>query len=234
MKNYWKTFIAALAALPLLAAQALAKLEINVDLSSQRMNVTVDGQHYATWVISSGRRGYYTPRGTWRPKWLKRMHYSRKYDNAPMPWSIFYYGGYAIHGTNAVSRLGRPASHGCIRLHPANAARLFELVKRHGRKNTIIRVRGSTDVAYARIRKARLAPAACARRAWPICARRRAPPAALHCAAPTGRNSDAGRRLSISCRSMARGSCAEWSGSGRRTRPPGAAHSHALQAPIGV
>lgn len=153
--KHWKGWLAALLLLPMLAAQALAKLEIDVDLSSQRMNVKVDGQHYATWPISSGRRGYYTPRGTWKPKWLKRMHYSRKYDNAPMPWSIFYYGGYAIHGTYATSRLGRPASHGCIRLHPKNAEKLFRLVQEHGRSNTIIRVKGSTDVAYAKVRKAK-------------------------------------------------------------------------------
>ncbi len=153
MHGSLKMLFAALLLLPAMAVQALAKVEIDVDLSSQRMNVTVDGRHYATWPISSGRKGYYTPRGTWKPKWLKRMHYSSKYDNAPMPWSIFYYGGYAIHGTNAVSRLGRPASHGCIRLHPRNAERLFALVREYGRKNTIIRVRGSTDVAYAKLRR---------------------------------------------------------------------------------
>ena len=149
-----KVWFAAMMLLPMLAVEALSRVEIDVDLSSQRMNVTVEGKQFANWPISSGRKGYYTPRGTWRPKWLKRMHYSQKYDNAPMPWSIFYHGGYAIHGTNAISRLGRPASHGCIRLHPANAQKLFELVQKYGRKNTIIRVRGSTDVAYANLRKA--------------------------------------------------------------------------------
>ena len=140
-----------------MASAALARVEVNVNLSTQRMNVTVDGRHYATWRISSGRREkgsreYYTPRGTYRPKWLKRMHYSRKYDNAPMPYSIFFHGGYAIHGTNAVSRLGRPASHGCIRLSEPAAAELFRLVQQHGRKNTIIRITGSTDVAYRNLR----------------------------------------------------------------------------------
>ena len=158
MKYLWKRLLMALA-VPFMAvamaASAQAKVVVNVDLSSQRMHVTVNGKHYATWRISSGRKGYYTPRGTWRPKWLKRMHYSRKYDNAPMPYSIFYHGGYAIHGTNAISRLGRPASHGCIRLHPKNAAELFRLVQRYGRKNTLIRVRGSTDVAYRNIGQGR-------------------------------------------------------------------------------
>ncbi len=154
MKRLW-TFLALLLMLPFAVTQAWAKLEVIVDLSAQRMHVKVDGRHYATWRISSGRHGYYTPRGTYRPKWLKRMHYSRKYDNAPMPYSIFFRGGYAIHGTNHVSRLGRPASHGCIRLSPANAATLFGLVKRHGRKNTIIRITGSTAVAYAKLPKIR-------------------------------------------------------------------------------
>lgn len=151
MKRIW-ALLAMVFSLPLLANAALAKVVVNVDLSSQRMNVYVDGQHYSTWRISSGRRGYFTPRGTYRPKWLKRMHYSSKYNNAPMPYSIFYHGGYAIHGTDVISRLGYPASHGCIRLHPSNAAKLFSLVKKHGKRNTIIRISGSTAVAYARLK----------------------------------------------------------------------------------
>ena len=82
--------------------------------------------------------GYHTPRGAWRPYSLKKMHYSRKYDNSPMPHSIFFLGGYAIHGTGYVKSLGRPASHGCIRLHPQNASRLFNLVRKHGMKSTRI------------------------------------------------------------------------------------------------
>jgi lipoprotein-anchoring transpeptidase ErfK/SrfK len=68
------------------------------------------------------------------------MHYSSKYENSPMPHSIFFHGGYAIHGTNYVKRLGSPASHGCVRLHPSNAARLFSLVRQVGMKNTVIRI----------------------------------------------------------------------------------------------
>lgn len=120
---------------------ASAKVVANIDLSSQRMTVTVNGWHYATWKVSTARRGYVTPTGTWRPKYLKRMHYSKKYNNSPMPHSIFYYGGFAIHGTGAIRRLGRPASHGCVRLHPRNAAILYSLVKKYGRNNTLIRVR---------------------------------------------------------------------------------------------
>ncbi|HHN67285.1 MAG TPA: L,D-transpeptidase [Thermopetrobacter sp.] len=152
-----KNFAAALAAALLFALMnvpaALAKVVAHVNLTTQRMTVTVNGFPYATWRISSGRRGYYTPRGTWRPKFLKRMHYSRKYDNAPMPFSVFYYGGYAIHGTNAVSRLGRPASHGCIRLSPAAARTFYDLVRQHGRRNTLIRVTGVTPKITYRKRK---------------------------------------------------------------------------------
>ncbi len=122
------------------SAPASAKVIAKIDISSQRMSVTVDGRHYATWKVSTGRRGYRTPRGTYRPKWLARMHYSRKYDMSPMPHSIFFLGGYAIHGTNYTRRLGRPASHGCVRLHPRHARELFSLVRRHGMRNTRIRI----------------------------------------------------------------------------------------------
>ena len=124
----------------LLVAPASARVVAEVDISSQRMFVSVDGIHYATWKVSTARRGYHTPRGTYRPKWMTRMHYSRKYDMSPMPHSIFFKGGYAIHGTNFVRRLGRPASHGCVRLHPRHARELYWLIKRHGMKNTRIRI----------------------------------------------------------------------------------------------
>ena len=119
---------------------ALARVEAKIDLSSQNMTVSVNGWHYASWKVSTARRGYRTPVGSWRPKWLARMHYSKKYHNSPMPHSIFFLGGYAIHGTDAIRGLGRPASHGCIRLHPNNAAKLFALVKKYGKRNTRIRI----------------------------------------------------------------------------------------------
>ena len=122
-------------------AVAHAKVVAHIDLSSQRMKVVVDGRHFASWKVSTARRGYRTPIGSYRPKWLARMHYSRKYDMTPMPHSIFFLGGYAIHGTDAIRKLGRPVSHGCIRLHPKHARTLFSLVKRHGMKNTRIKIR---------------------------------------------------------------------------------------------
>lgn len=90
------------------------------------------------WKVSTGRSGYRTPRGSYKPTRLHRMWHSRKYDNAPMPYSIFFRGGYAIHGTDQIGSLGRPASHGRVRLHPGNAKRLFNLVRAHGRANTRI------------------------------------------------------------------------------------------------
>ena len=111
-----------------------------IDLSDQNMDVYVNGSYYASWKVSTARRGYRTPTGSYKPKWLARMHYSRKYDNSPMPHSIFFYGGYAIHGTEYVKRLGTPASHGCVRLHPTNAAALFSLVREYGMRNTVITI----------------------------------------------------------------------------------------------
>lgn len=107
-------------------------VSIEIDISSQSMAVYVNGWTYGRWRVSTARPGYYTPRGSFRPFRTKRMHYSAKYDNAPMPHSIFFLGGYAIHGTEQVRSLGRPASHGCIRLAPDKAAKLYDLVLRHG------------------------------------------------------------------------------------------------------
>ena len=115
-------------------------IDIRIDISSQSMAVNVNGWPYGRWKVSTARDGYYTPRGAWRPYSLKTMHYSRKYDNSPMPHSIFFLGGYAIHATYYIKQLGRPASHGCIRLHPSNAAKLYSLVQRHGLRSTRITI----------------------------------------------------------------------------------------------
>ena len=118
-------------------AQA-AKIVAKIDLSQQRMNVYKNGRKLYTWRVSTGRGRYRTPTGSYRPTVLRRMHYSSKYNNAPMPHSIFFRGGYAVHGTNHIRRLGRPASHGCVRLHPRNARKLFNLVRRSGQRNARI------------------------------------------------------------------------------------------------
>jgi len=119
---------------------ASADVRVRIDKSSQVMTVWVNGYAQYQWPVSTAKRGYYTPTGSWRPFRLEPTWYSRKYDNAPMPSSIFFTGGYAIHGTTYASQLGRPASRGCVRLHPANARLLFSLVRSHGMKNTRITI----------------------------------------------------------------------------------------------
>jgi len=106
------------------------------------MLVSVDGMPRYRWVLSTGRAGYGTPSGTYRPQRMERTWFSKEYYNSPMPHSIFFHGGYAIHGSYEIRRLGGPASHGCIRLHPANAATLFALVKQRGMSDTTIVVSG--------------------------------------------------------------------------------------------
>jgi lipoprotein-anchoring transpeptidase ErfK/SrfK len=118
------------------AGDARADVVVRIDKASQRMSVIVDGEHRYTWPVSTGIHG--TPSGTFRPQSLKRRHRSTIYNNAPMPYSIFYDGNYAIHGTTHVAQLGGRASRGCIRLHPSNAAILFSLVARQGRGSTRI------------------------------------------------------------------------------------------------
>jgi len=127
-------------------------LVVSVNLSTQRMTVSEKGKVIHTWPISSGREGYRTPTGSYRPQWMSRMHYSKKYDNAPMPHSVFYHGGYAIHATYATGSLGRPASHGCIRLSPANAKTFYQLVEKHGKERTRISVHGVAPAAVAKAR----------------------------------------------------------------------------------
>jgi lipoprotein-anchoring transpeptidase ErfK/SrfK len=128
--------IVALMALVFAFPAAAAKVEARIDISSQRMYVKVNGVNKYTWPVSTGRSGYGTPTGTFRPQRLERNWYSRKYDNAPMPHSVFFRGGYAIHGTTSIRNLGRPASHGCVRLHPSNAAKLYSLIQQNGMGNS--------------------------------------------------------------------------------------------------
>ncbi len=120
------------------AAQALT---VEVDLSEQIMQVRAPSGEVMVWPVSTARPGKVTPTGTFQPQTLKRMHYSTLYNNAPMPFSIFFYGNYAIHGTNQVDRLGTTASAGCVRLHPAHAETLFNLVLQVGKADTRIVIR---------------------------------------------------------------------------------------------
>lgn len=126
----------------LFAAPAAAEtLRVVIDLGDQQMSVRRDGAEVQLWPVSTARAGKCTPTGEFTPYLLKRMHYSSLYDNAPMPFSIFFYGNYAIHGTTAVDKLGTPASAGCVRLHPDNAEWLYEAVREVGMDETVIEIR---------------------------------------------------------------------------------------------
>jgi len=130
-----------------LQAAALAMVRVDIDLDAQRMHVESDSGATYDWAISSGRPGHATPRGVFRPQAMYPIVYSRKYDNAPMPHAIFFHGPYAIHATGAIWALGRVASHGCVRLSPAHAARLYALVKKEGAR---IRIVGSVHAEQGR------------------------------------------------------------------------------------
>lgn len=137
------------------ASGARAEVLVRIDKADQRMTVVVDGVARYSWPVSTGVRGG-PPSGTYRPERLERTWYSHQFGWSPMPYSIFFHGGYAIHGTIYVSRLGSRASHGCVRLHPANAEILFGLVQSHGMGNTRIVVEHG---AQARIRTVKAAAA---------------------------------------------------------------------------
>jgi hypothetical protein len=154
----------ALAALA--ASSANAAVLITVDKSTQEMTVQVDGTTRWQWKVSTGRSGHDTPAGTFKAVSMDADHYSKTYDNAPMPHAIFFTNsGHAIHGSFAVRRLGTPASHGCVRVEPANATKLFALVGQQGMKNTTIVITGNAADATARARTP--APAATAAPAAP-------------------------------------------------------------------
>ena len=133
------------------AVPAQAGIVVTVDKTAQRLTVEVDGATRYQWPVSTARWGYRTPNGSYQPQWLARKWYSTVYDGSPMPYSIFFNKGYAIHGSYEISHLGRPASHGCIRLHPDNAAVLFALVQPNV-KDTQIVVIGDTPQAIQRER----------------------------------------------------------------------------------
>ncbi|MBZ9756011.1 L,D-transpeptidase [Mesorhizobium sp. ESP6-5] len=120
------------------AAHAANSVVARVSLSQQVMEVSVDGRPTFAWKVSTGDRAHVTPTGSFKPTRMHEMWYSKKYDNAPMPHSVFFSGGYAVHATYAIKRLGQPASHGCVRLHPDNAADFYQLVETFGAANTSI------------------------------------------------------------------------------------------------
>jgi hypothetical protein len=139
---------------------ASAAVVIHVDKNSQRMSVEVDGAPRYEFAVSTGRAGYGTPNGTYHPQRLEREWFSKEYYDSPMPYSIFFSRGYAIHGSYEIRHLGGPASHGCIRLHPSNAAKLFALVRKEGAGNTTIQVSGSNPPGRREVEEADVGPRA--------------------------------------------------------------------------
>ena len=111
---------------------SFARVVAHIDVKSQRMVVKVDGEVRHIWKVSTARKGFVTPKGSYKPQRMHVKYFSKKYYNSPMPYSIFFKGGYAVHGTNAVGKLGAPASHGCIRLATGNAKALYQLVRNNG------------------------------------------------------------------------------------------------------
>lgn len=124
----------------LVPSPASADVVARISKSGQTMDVYVHGTHTYSWPVSTGRGRYATPSGTFRPKRLERRWYSTRYNGAPMHYAVFYSGGYAIHATTEVGRLGNPASHGCIRLAPSHAAEFYSLVRSYGAARTRITI----------------------------------------------------------------------------------------------
>src|ERR1700722_15259003 len=147
--------VAAALALPL-ASAARANIVVSIDKTTQNMTVAVDGSQRYSWPVSTGRPGYDTPNGTFKPNRMDADHFSQEWDNAPMPHTIFFdLHGHAIHGFFDVKHLGLPVSHGCVRLSPAHATTLFELVKAQGMANTSVTVAGVTPSGGVPMARAR-------------------------------------------------------------------------------
>jgi hypothetical protein len=147
-----RSFLVALAGLMMFAAGAAqAKVEITVDKNAQMMTVAVDGVQRYQWPVSSGNPSHETPNGTFRTFRMEADHFSKEFDDAPMPHSIFFTKiGHAIHGTESEKWLGTPVSHGCVRISRANATTLYALVEKEGVLNTTVTLTGSSQIALAR------------------------------------------------------------------------------------
>lgn len=133
-------------------AKAGSQILVNVDKSLQEMTVFVDGIEKYQWPVSTGLRGYSTPSGNFAASSMNKIWYSKQWDNAPMPHAIFFTkDGHAIHGSQETKKLGRAASHGCVRLAPKNAETLFQLVEANGLENTKIVLAGVTPGGEAKV-----------------------------------------------------------------------------------
>ncbi|MES2750020.1 MAG: L,D-transpeptidase [Pseudomonadota bacterium] len=164
-----RSILISITGLMLIAASAAhAAVTIVVDKNTQQMTVSVDGTTRYTWPVSSGNPSHETPNGSFKAFRMEEDHYSKEFDEAPMPNAIFFTKrGHAIHGTDSVNRLGSPASHGCVRLSRANALKLWDLVKTAGVLNTTVTLTGSSQVALARNPKPRTNVATAPRGASP-------------------------------------------------------------------
>jgi hypothetical protein len=150
-KTSMRSFIVAFAALAFASGAAQAKIAITIDKNEQLMTVAVDGVERYHWPVSTGNPSHETPNGSFRTFRMEEDHFSKEFDDAPMPHSIFFTKiGHAIHGTDSEGRLGTPASHGCVRLSRANASTLYALVQKDGVLNTTVTLTGSSQVALAR------------------------------------------------------------------------------------
>src|SRR3979490_1129161 len=147
-----RSFFMAVTGLMLFATcAAQAKVSITIDKDAQMMTVAVDGGERYHWPVSTGIPSYETPNGSFRTFRMEEDHFSKEFDDAPMPHSIFFTKiGHAIHGTESEGNLGTPVSHGCVRLSRANASTLYELVQRDGVLNTTVTLTGSSQIALAR------------------------------------------------------------------------------------
>jgi lipoprotein-anchoring transpeptidase ErfK/SrfK len=139
LKNLFR-IILCLAGMHLPATTAQAEVVARVDISAQTLTLIEDGITRYVWPVSTARAGKVTPKGTYTAEFWSRYHKSSRYNNAPMPYSIFYSGNFAVHGTDQISKLGQPASSGCVRLHPDNAAILFAMSRAVGLDQTIIEI----------------------------------------------------------------------------------------------
>src|SRR6202163_5102327 len=151
-KSKMRSFLVAIAGLMLFTAGAAqAKIDITIDKNAQLMTVAVDGVERYHWPVSTGIPSRETPNGNFRAFRMEEDHFSKEFDDAPMPHSIFFTKiGHAIHGTDSESRLGTPASHGCVRLSRANASTLYALVEKEGVLKTTVTLTGSSQIALAR------------------------------------------------------------------------------------
>src|ERR1700744_2488942 len=146
-----RSFLIAVAGLMLITTAAQAKIQITVDKNAQMMTVAVNGVERYQWPVSTGNPSHETPNGSFRTFRMEEDHYSKEFDDAPMPHAIFFTKeGHAIHGTDSEGRLGTPVSHGCVRLSRANATMLYALVQEQGVLNTTVTLTGSASVALAR------------------------------------------------------------------------------------